>query len=153
VFALLNIAMADAAICSWAAKYTFNFLATGYRDCLRRPQLNWMSFMVTPPFPDYTSGHSTFSAAAAKPCFHCFYGTEDLPFTTGSDFLPGVFRAFQRASMRRKRSVSEQNIRRDSLRTAAKMGCKRGSSNRRMDRCQLFAGPKHNRSRPLTACY
>jgi hypothetical protein len=23
-----------------------------------------------------------------------FYGTEDLPFTSGSDFLPGVFRSF-----------------------------------------------------------
>ena len=53
----------------------------------------WMSFIVTPPFPDYTSGHSTFSAAAAT-VLPLFFGTEDLPFTTGSDFLPGVFRSF-----------------------------------------------------------
>src|SRR5207247_5785248 len=39
------------------------------------------------------SGHSTFSAAAAT-VLPLFYGTEDLPFTTGSDFLPGVFRSF-----------------------------------------------------------
>ena len=52
-----------------------------------------MSFIVTPPFPDYVSGHSTFSAAAAT-VLPLFYGTGDLPFTTGSDFLPGVYRSF-----------------------------------------------------------
>ena len=39
------------------------------------------------------SGHSTFSGAAAT-VLPLFYGTEDLPFTTGSDFLPGVYRSF-----------------------------------------------------------
>src|SRR5881227_2707345 len=39
------------------------------------------------------SGHSTFSGAAAT-VLPFFYGTEDLPFTTGSDFLPGVTRSF-----------------------------------------------------------
>ena len=36
LFALLNIAMADAAICSWDAKYTYHFWRPGNRDCLRR---------------------------------------------------------------------------------------------------------------------
>jgi hypothetical protein len=93
LFALLNIAMADAAICAWDAKYTFNFWRPVTAINLAEPQLNWTSFIVTPPFPDYTSGHSTFSAAAAT-VLPLFYGTEDLPFTTGSDFLPGVFRSF-----------------------------------------------------------
>jgi PAP2 superfamily len=93
LFALLNIAIADAAICSWDAKYTFNFWRPVTAIAFAEPQLNWMSFIVTPPFPDYTSGHSTFSAAAAT-VLPLFYGTEDLPFTTGSDFLPGVFRSF-----------------------------------------------------------
>jgi PAP2 superfamily protein len=93
LFALLNIAMADAAICSWDAKYTFNFWRPVTAIAFAEPQLNWMSFIVTPPFPDYTSGHSTFSAAAAT-VLPLFYDTEDLPFTTGSDFLPGVFRNF-----------------------------------------------------------
>src|SRR5438045_5560141 len=39
------------------------------------------------------SGHSTFSGAAAT-VLPLFYGTEDLPFTTGSDFLPGVYHSF-----------------------------------------------------------
>src|SRR4030095_3744476 len=93
VFALLNIAMAATAICAWDAKYTFNFWRPVTAIAFAEPELNWMSFIVTPPFPDYTSGHSTFSAAAAT-VLPLFYGTEDLPFTTGSDFLPGVYRSF-----------------------------------------------------------
>src|SRR4029450_10105578 len=43
------------------------------------PDTAWNSFIVTPPFPDYVSGHSTFSGAAAT-VLPLFYGTEDLPF-------------------------------------------------------------------------
>src|SRR5947209_603956 len=93
LFALLNLAMAEAAICAWDAKYTFHFWRPVTAIAFAEPELNWMSFIVTPPFPDYTSGHSTFSAAAAN-ALPLFYGTEDLPFTTGSDFLPGVYRSF-----------------------------------------------------------
>ena len=93
LFGLLNIAMADAAICAWDAKYTFNFWRPVTAIAFAEPQLMWISFIVTPPFPDYTSGHSTFSAAAAT-VLPLFFGTEDLPFTIGSDFLPGVFRSF-----------------------------------------------------------
>ena len=93
LFALLNIAMADAGICSWDAKYTYHFWRPVTAISFAEPQLNWTSFIGTPPFPDYTSGHSTFSAAAAT-VLPLFFGTEDLPFTTGSDFLPGVYRSF-----------------------------------------------------------
>jgi PAP2 superfamily len=93
LFALLNIAIADAAICAWDAKYTFNFWRPVTAIAFAEPELYWMSFIVTPPFPDYVSGHSTFSGAAAT-VLPLFYGTEDLPFTTGSDFLPGVYRSF-----------------------------------------------------------
>jgi hypothetical protein len=93
LFALLNIAMADAAICAWDAKYTFDFWRPVTAIAFAEPELNWMSFIVTPPFPDYVSGHSTFSAAAAT-VLPLFYGTEDLPFTVGSDFLPDVYRSF-----------------------------------------------------------
>ena len=93
LFALLNIAMADAAICAWDAKYEFHFWRPVTAIAFAEPELNWMSLIVTPPFPDYVSGHSTFSAAAAT-VLPLFYGTEDLPFTTGSDFLPGVYRSF-----------------------------------------------------------
>jgi len=93
LFALLNIAMADAAICAWDAKYTFDFWRPVTAIAFAEPELNWMPLLVTPPFPEYTSGHSTFSGAGAT-VLPLFFGTEDLPFTTGSDFLPGVYRSF-----------------------------------------------------------
>src|SRR5437773_692962 len=93
LFGLLNIAMADAAVCAWDAKYTFHFWRPVTAIAFAEPELNWMSFIVTPPFPDYVSGHSTFSGAAAT-VLALFYGTEDLPFTVGSDFLPDVYRSF-----------------------------------------------------------
>jgi len=54
----------------------------------------WSSFIATPPFPDYVSGHSTFSGAAAAVLAH-FDGSDSIAFTTGSDFLPGVTRSFE----------------------------------------------------------
>jgi PAP2 superfamily len=93
LFALLNIALADAAICAWDAKYEFHFWRPVTAINFAEPDLNWMSFITTPPFPDYVSGHSTFSGAAAT-ALELFYDTDDLPFTIGSDFLPGVYRSF-----------------------------------------------------------
>ena len=93
LFALLNIAMADAAMCAWNAKYTFHFWRPMTAINVAEPQLNWTSFIVTPPFPDHVSGHSTFSGAAATVLAR-FYSTQGLPFTTSSDFLPGVYRSF-----------------------------------------------------------
>ena len=101
LFALLNIAMADAAICAWDAKYTFDFwrpvtaIRNGEADGnpATDPDPAWTSFIATPPFPDYASGHSTFSGAAASVLAH-FYGTDDIAFAAGSDFLPGVQRSF-----------------------------------------------------------
>jgi membrane-associated phospholipid phosphatase len=102
LFALLNLAMADAAICAWDAKYFFDFwrpvtaIRNGDLDGnpATDPDPGWSSFIVTPPFPDYISGHSTFSGAAAA-ILAQFYGTDNIPFTTGSDFLPGVRRSFE----------------------------------------------------------
>ena len=101
LFALLNIAMADAAICAWDAKYMFNFwrpvtaIRNGDTDGnpATAPDPAWSSLIITPPFPDYVSGHSTFSGAASM-VLALFYGTDHITFTTGSDFLPGVFRSF-----------------------------------------------------------
>jgi membrane-associated phospholipid phosphatase len=53
----------------------------------------WTSFIVTPPFPEYISGHSTFSGAAATVLAR-FYGTDRISLTVASDGLPGVTRGF-----------------------------------------------------------
>lgn len=101
LFALMNIAQADAAICSWDNKYTYeqwrpvtairNADLDGNPDT--EPDPDWSSYIPTPPFPDYTSGHSTFSAAASK-VLELFFGTDGIGFTTNSDETPEVFRMY-----------------------------------------------------------
>jgi PAP2 superfamily len=102
LFALLNVALADAAIACWDAKYTYNFwrpvtaVRAGGTDGNPATASDpaWASLVTTPPFPDYTSGHSTFSGAAAA-VLSLFYGTPRVPFSTTSDALPGVVRDFR----------------------------------------------------------
>jgi PAP2 superfamily len=127
LFALLNIAMADAAICSWDAKYTYHFWRPVTAIAFAEPQLNWMSFIVTPPFPDYTSGHSTFSAAAAT-VLPLFFATENLPFTTASDFLPGVFRSFSTCQDAAEEAALSRIYAGIHFRSASEDGLQAGSS-------------------------
>ncbi len=73
MFALLNIALADAGIASWDAKYAYDLWRP--IDAIRKADADgnaatvadsiWIPLINTPPFPSYTSGHSTFSGAAA----------------------------------------------------------------------------------------
>jgi hypothetical protein len=53
--------------------------------------------LITPPFPECTSGHSTFSAAAAT-VLASFYQTDKISFSIGSDQLPGITHSFKRLS-------------------------------------------------------
>lgn len=72
LFALLNMAMADAAISCWDAKYFFEFWRpiTAIRNASSdgnpdtEQQDNWTPLLITPPYPDYTSGHANVSGAA-----------------------------------------------------------------------------------------
>jgi membrane-associated phospholipid phosphatase len=145
LFALLNIAMADAAICAWDAKYTFAFWRPVTAIAFAEPELNWMSFIVTPPFPDYTSGHSTFSAAAAT-VLPLFYGTEDLPFTTGSDSLPGVYRSFSTCFDAAEEAAVSRIYGGIHFRSASEDGLEAGISIGEWTVAN-YLQPKHNRSR------
>jgi PAP2 superfamily len=63
-YARVGIAVADAFIASWHTKYQYNLLRpVTYIRRLLDPA--WSSFIATPPFPEYTSGHSVQSGAAA----------------------------------------------------------------------------------------
>ncbi len=94
LFALLSIAQADAAISCWDSKYTYNYFRpiTGIREhCFDRTDLaanpNWTPLLSTPPFPAYTSGHSTFSAASAR-ILALYFGTDNISFS-GTSPDPG----------------------------------------------------------------
>ena len=54
--------------------------------------LNWMPLFATPPHPEYPSGHSTLSGAAAT-VLADYFG-EATPFSVESDVMLGVVRFF-----------------------------------------------------------
>ena len=75
VFALVDMALHDAAVGCWDAKYTyFNPRPSQLDSGIRTP-------IALPNFPSYTSGHSTFSAAAAD--------VLDYLFPSGATYFDG----------------------------------------------------------------
>ncbi len=89
--ALLNLALADAAIVSWDAKYFYDLWRP--IDAIRKAatdgnaattaKTDWTPLLNTPSFPSYTSGHSTFSGAAAEVLSSLF--GESFAFSTLAD--------------------------------------------------------------------
>jgi hypothetical protein len=62
-YAKVGIGVCDAFIACWYEKYVYNLLRpVTYVRRLLDPA--WLSVLVTPPFPEYTSGHSVQSGAA-----------------------------------------------------------------------------------------
>jgi PAP2 superfamily len=100
LLALLNLAIADAAIACWDAKYHYVFwrpvTAIPLADTDGNPATDadpgWTPLIVTPAFPEYPSGHSTVSGAAAG-VLAAFFGS-GADFTVDSDFMPGIVRSF-----------------------------------------------------------
>lgn len=101
LYALISMAVADAAIVAWDAKYAYDLwrpvTAIREADTDGNPETEadptWTNFIPTPPFPEYTSGHSTFSRSSAT-VLAAFFGTDSIPFTTGSDAMPGIMRSY-----------------------------------------------------------
>ena len=101
-YARVGIAVHDAFIACWNAKYSFN---------LQRPvtfinhniDMNWRPYIVTPNFPTYASGHSTQSGAAAKALTDMF-GIKSFVDTTHNDHglvppqQPRMFSSFTEAA-------------------------------------------------------
>ena len=111
LFAELNIAMGDAAIVAWDAKYAYNAwrpitLAGGAGTAVNSAIdtiANWTPLLTTPPFPEYVSGHSTFSGAAAAVLTAVF--GDNFSFTATSIGLPGVTRSIPASSRQPKKRV------------------------------------------------
>jgi hypothetical protein len=64
-YARVGLAVGDAFISCWNAKFRYNLLrpVTYIQDRIDR---DWTSILTTPPFPEYTSGHSVQSGAWAQ---------------------------------------------------------------------------------------
>ena len=101
LLALMNLSAADAAIGCWDAKYTYRFWrpvtaitladTDGNPDTVAGP---FTSYLITPNHPDYPSGHSCVSAAAAAVLANSF--GENTSFSVSSDAaeMAGVVRSF-----------------------------------------------------------
>ena len=91
LFALLNIAQADALIANQTWKYTYNFWRPvtairwaddGNPDTVSDP--TWRPFLVTPPYPDYPCALPTATGAATE-VLRQFFGTDDIAFSRTFD--------------------------------------------------------------------
>ncbi len=101
LFALQGIAVADAAVVAWDNKFHWDHWrpVTGIHEATTdgnpdtAPDAGWESFITNPPFPAYTSGHSSFSSSSARVAALAL-GRDDMPFTAPSDGTPGTFRSY-----------------------------------------------------------
>ncbi|MFN8573192.1 MAG: vanadium-dependent haloperoxidase [Gemmatimonadaceae bacterium] len=86
-YARTAIALADGFISVWEAKYWTNYI---------RPETvinqhiddQWLPLLQTPPFPEYTSGHSVISTAAARVLTDVF--GDNFAFTDSSEMEYGL---------------------------------------------------------------
>jgi membrane-associated phospholipid phosphatase len=101
LFALLNIAAADALISCWDAKYEYNLWrpVTAIRaadtdgNSATEPDTGWTPLLVTPNHPSYSSGHATLSGAAAGVLTALFGPDHDFSVSSENG-LPGATRSF-----------------------------------------------------------
>jgi hypothetical protein len=93
LLALLNLAMADGYIAGFDSKYHCNYWrpVTAIRA---GGDSEWLSYLPTPPVPDYPSTHTVEGAAAATVMAR-FFNTDFISFsmTSGAPY-PGITRKF-----------------------------------------------------------
>jgi hypothetical protein len=97
IFALLGIAIFDAAVAVFDSKYFYNFwrpvtaIHAGDRDGNRNTDAdaNWAPLVFTPPFPSYPAGHAGFGAAARR-VLEQMFGADGHAITLTNPLLPDV---------------------------------------------------------------
>jgi hypothetical protein len=105
LFAQLSMALADASILAWDAKFNTTIDLWRPISAIREagtdnnpatvPDPAWTPLGATPQFPAWVSGHATFAYTWAEVMRHWF-GTDSIGFTGGTDDpgAPGVEREF-----------------------------------------------------------
>jgi hypothetical protein len=99
LFALLNVAIADAVIGAWDSKYYFELwrpitairLASTDGNDATIEQSDWTPLIVTPPYPEYYSGHQS-NSGPAQAILTAYFG--NMPVEGFSEGLPGVTRSW-----------------------------------------------------------
>jgi len=99
LLARLGVATADAFVACWLTKYEFDLVRPiTYIHANIDP--SWSPLLITPPFPEYPSGHSTQSAAAAEVLTRFFgdnYAFEDASHVRDG-LPPRKFASFRAAA-------------------------------------------------------
>ena len=99
IFTVQSVTLLDAFISCWDAKYLTNRIRpeTAIRAIL---DPTWKPFLQTPPFPEYTSGHSVISASSAT--ILTFYFGDKFSYTDDVEIKfgipPATFRSFRQAA-------------------------------------------------------
>jgi hypothetical protein len=96
LYACVSVVIFDSFISCWEEKYDSKRIRpiTGIRNTLDE---EWNSFLQTPPFPEYTSGHSVISTAAAATIE--FIIDRRTPFIDSTEFeYIGAVRSFSNVS-------------------------------------------------------
>jgi hypothetical protein len=97
--ALLGVAVADGFIGCWDAKFQYDLIRP-LTYIQKHIDPKWQALLITPPFPEYPSGHSTQSAAAAVALTHVF--GESYAFTDATHeadgLIPRQFKSFWAAA-------------------------------------------------------
>jgi hypothetical protein len=101
LMALVGLSVADAAIGCWDAKYTYNFWrpvtaisladTDGNPDTVAGP---FTSYLTTPNHPDYPSGHSCVSSAAAAVLASTFGENTSFSVSSFAPEMAGVVRSY-----------------------------------------------------------
>jgi hypothetical protein len=94
-FALLSIAGMDAYVAAWDAKYAYNFwrpvTAVRQADSDGNPGTigdpGWLPLGPTPPFPDYVSGHTTYTGAFVH-VLERLFGRDPYTYTVMNPIVP-----------------------------------------------------------------
>jgi hypothetical protein len=99
-YVLVSTALADGFISCWDAKFKYNTIRpVTYIN--RYMDENWEPILQTPPFPEFPSGHSVISAAAATVLTHRF--GEAFAFTDSTQLAIGLpprkFNSFNEAAV------------------------------------------------------
>jgi hypothetical protein len=103
LFGLLNLAMADAYIASWEAKFHYGYWRPVTAIRLTGGDPAWTPLQLTPPMPDYDSAHAAQGGAAAE-VLEGFFGTDDIHFSACSLSLPAGSRCTDAAPVIRSYS-------------------------------------------------
>ena len=98
-YAITSIALFDAFIQCWDAKFLYN-TARPETVINRYFDADWQPYLQTPPFPEYTCGHSTCSSAAAEALTSAF--GDNFAYTDTSELEFGIksrsYKSFRHAS-------------------------------------------------------